>query len=336
MTFSNENLRDYLVNKKILITGGAGFIGSNITSALSQYNCHTYILDNFNKNYGGNKYNFTGISAEKYSIIEDSVLNISKYEDLIKKTDCIIHLAAQVSYIDSLNYPDDDYDLTAKSTLNLLELLRKHNLKPKILFSSSRMVLGKSQYSPIDENHPTNPLTIYGVHKLTSEKYLEIYGREFGIPYTIFRITNPYGIKQQVKHSKYSLVGWFIRQAIEGKTIKIFGEGEQKRDYIYIDDVVNAFVKAITNEKVSFQRYNLGRGNSEKFSDMVKKIVSIVPGSKYEFNEWPSNYEKIETGDLEIDISKITNDLSWEAKVTLDEGIRKTYNYFKDNMKYYI
>ena len=198
------------------------------------------------------------------------------------------------------------------------------------------MVYGKVEKPAITEHCDTNPLSLYGLHKLTSEKYMLMYYKDFGIPCSILRLTNPYGPRQQIKHSKYSLVGWFIRQAMENKTIKIYGKGQQLRDYIYVDDIIDAMILSAMSSKSVGEVINIGSGRSTKFCDMVQSVISCVKSGKMEFIPWPQNYEKLETGDISIDISKLNKITSWRPKVTLEEGILFTYEYYKMNLTHYI
>jgi nucleoside-diphosphate-sugar epimerase len=230
----------------------------------------------------------------------------------------------------------EDLDLNVKATLRLLEVCRQHNRKAKILFSSSRMVLGKIKGDKIAEDAPTNPLSMYGIHKLTSEKYLLMYYKEFGIPSIVLRITNPYGPRQQIKHNKYSLVGWFVRQAIEGKVIKIFGDGKQLRDYVYVDDIVEAFVRCGIEPKAVGEVINVGSGIGTEFQYMVHKVVDIVKNGRIEYVPWPNDYERIETGDVRVDVSKLHDFTSWRPTHTLTEGIEKTYKYYNIHSDRYV
>ncbi len=328
-------MENYYKNKNVLITGGLGFIGSNLTHKLIELGANVSIIDNLNPLYGGNSFNILG-NEEKIELVISDIRDTNVIRPLIVKSDIIFHLAAQVSYIDSLNIPFEDLDLNARATLNILETCRKYNPKSKIIFSSSRMVYGKADKSIITENGETNPLSLYGIHKLTSEKYLLMYYKDFGIPCSILRLTNPYGPRQQVKHSKYSLVGWFIRQAMEDKVIKIYGEGLQLRDYIFVDDIVDAMIKCGETEKAIGEIINIGTGTSSKFSDMVHSVVSCVKSGKVEYIPWPEDYEKVETGDINVDISKLQNLTSWKPNVTLEEGIHLTYEYYKKYISNYI
>ncbi|MBA4057907.1 MAG: NAD-dependent epimerase [Marivirga sp.] len=328
-------MKNSFEKKNVLITGGLGFLGSNLALRLMEFGANVTVIDNLAPLYGGNIFNIRE-GADKVKVIINDIRNIEIIKPLIEAADLIFHLAAQVSYIDSLNIPHEDLDLNAKATLNILECCRKYNPKTKILFSSSRMIYGKVEQPIVREDSPTNPLSLYGIHKLTSEKYLLMYYKDFGIPTTVLRITNPYGPHQQIKHSKYSLVGWFIRQAMEGQTIKIFGDGVQLRDYIFVDDIVNAMIKCAEAPGAVGEVINLGSGNSSRFCDMVSTVINTVGNGRMEFIPWPNNYEKIETGDVSVDISKLKSITSWQPVHSLDEGIRKTYEYYKKYSDKYI
>lgn len=328
-------MESYFAKKNVLITGGLGFLGSSLARRLLSLGANVTLIDSLTPLYGGNLFNVSGIE-DKIQIIINDVRNIEIIKPLIEKSDIIYHLAAQVSYIDSLNLPYEDLDLNAKATLNILEVCRKYNPRVKLLFSSSRMIYGKVEEPLVRETSPTNPLSLYGIHKLTSEKYLLMYYKDFGIPATVLRITNPYGPRQQIKHSKYSLVGWFIRQAMEDRVIRIFGEGSQLRDYVFVDDIVNAMLKCGEAEAASGEVINLGSGHSSRFSEMVRTVIDVVGKGSIEFIPWPDNYEKIETGDVSVDISKLKSVTGWQPEVPLEEGIRKTYEYYQQYGKYYI
>lgn len=321
--------------KNVLITGGLGFIGSTLAHRLVERGATVSVVDNLDPLYGGNLFNVKGIE-DKIRIIREDVINVEKIFPEIEKANVIFHLAAQVSYIDSLTMPFTDMDINAKSTLNILEACRNYNQKAKIVFSSSRMVYGKVTKPIVTENCETNPLSLYGIHKLTSEKYLLMYYKDFGIPSTVLRLTNPYGPRQQVKHSKYSLVGWFVRQAMENKLIKIYGDGQQLRDYIFIDDIVEAMLDCGANDGTNGEIINIGSGTSTKFCDMVSSVLECVKSGSMEFVPWPDNYEKVETGDISVDISKLQNITGWKPKFTLKEGISRTYEYYKQYMDKYI
>lgn len=329
-----DELKEKHKNKNILIIGGLGFLGSNLAHKLVECGANVSILDALLPLYGGNIFNISGIENKVQVIIGD-IRDFRLIEKIIEGKDIIFNLAAQVSYIDSINIPFEDLDINCKGHLIVLDACRHKNPDAKIIFSSSRMALGKLLYSPVTEDHPTEPLSIYGIHKLAGEKYYQAYHKTYGLKTVILRITNPYGIRQQMKHSKYSLIGWFLRQAMEGKTIQIFGDGKQLRDYIYVDDLVEAFLKAAVSDKTIGQIYNVGLGRSCQFSEMVKTILRIVGKGKLEFVPWPKNYEKIETGSFEMSIEKAKKDFNWTPQIELEEGIRRTHEYYKKFKQFY-
>jgi UDP-glucose 4-epimerase len=325
---------NYFNKKNVLITGGLGFLGSNLAHRLVEEGALVTLVDNLATLYGGNIFNVKEIE-KKISLVINDMRNMDIMKPLIEKADVIYHLGAQVSYIDSLSIPYEDQDLNATATLNILECCRKLNPGARIMFSSSRMIYGKVEQPIITEDSPNNPLSLYGIHKLTSEKYLMMYYKDFGIPATVLRVTNPYGPRQQIKHSKYSLVGWFIRQAMEGKVIRIFGDGAQLRDYIFVDDIVNAMMKCAEAPSAAGEVINLGSGQSSRFCDMVSTVVKHVKNGRIEFVPWPDNYEKIETGDVSFDISKLRRITGWSPDFSLDDGVQKTFEYYSKFSEHY-
>jgi UDP-glucose 4-epimerase len=331
----DTDLATFFKNKKILITGGLGFLGSNLAHNLVALDARVTIVDNLNPLYGGNYSNIKGIEKDVNLIIND-VRNIEVLKPVIKTIDIIFHFAAQVSYIDSLTFPNEDLSLNAQSTLFILEECRKNNPIAKIIFSSSRMVLGKIVGNIMTEDVIPNPLSLYGIHKLASERYLAMYYRDFHIPSVVLRITNPYGIRQQIKHSKYSLVGWFVRQAMDNKEISIYGEGRQLRDYIYADDIVQAFLRCAAADESVGEVINIGSGVSTEFRKMVEAVIEAVGYGNVKYIPWPKDYENLETGDVKTDISKLKKITNWNPEITLKDGIDKTYQFYKENYKYYI
>lgn len=328
-------ISSYFTGRKILVTGGLGFLGSSLAVRLVEYGAHVTVIDNLHPLYGGNRFNIADV-ADRLEIVLDDVRNLDVLRPLIASHDTMFHLAAQVSYIDSLSMPYEDLDLNARATLGILESCRTLNPQMRILFSSSRMTYGRVDAPLVSETSPTNPLSLYGIHKLTAEKYLLMYYKDFGIPTTILRLTNPYGPRQQIKHSKYSLVGWFVRQAMDGNTIKVFGDGGQLRDYVFVEDIVDAMLRCAATPAAAGEVINVGSGQSTVFRDMVSAIVRCVERGRVEFVPWPENYERVETGDIAVDVSKLKALTAWESRYTLDEGIRETFEYYSHHARHYI
>lgn len=332
---------------KVLITGGAGFIGSNLAHALVKRGDHVTVLDAMLPLYGGNEFNLEGI-RDHIEFVKGDVREKELVDKLVQDKDLIFHFAAQVSYIDSKDQPFLDLDINGRGTLNVLEAMRESESKAKLLFSSSRLVYGKILKTPVSEDHPTDPLSIYGIHKLLGEKYCRYYANTFGLDTVSVRIPNPYGPRQQMKHSKYSIVGWFVRQAMEGKEIQVFGDGAQERDYLYVDDIVDAFLALadkMLGPAISAGRgevYNIGTHERVRFVDMVDAVLAAVGsgtpaggGASKKHVPWPENYEKNETGNYIADTTHLTQLTDWQAKVSLKDGVRRMVKYYKVNREHY-
>ncbi|MHB2031980.1 MAG: NAD-dependent epimerase/dehydratase family protein [Gemmatimonadaceae bacterium] len=328
-------LEDAYCNRRVLITGGLGFIGSTVAHRLVALGAHVTLLDSLDSRYGGNRFNIAGIE-DQIRVIEGDVRDDETLGPLVRAADIVFHLAAQVSYVDSLTIPMEDLAVTAGSTLQLLEVCRGMEHKPLVVLASSRMVVGRISHGILTEDAPTNPLSLYGVHKLASEKYLQIYQHFFGVPTIALRITNPYGPRQQIHHNKYSLVGWFVRQALAGETIKVFGDGRQRRDYIFADDIAEAFLRCTAAPEAVGQVVNLGSGVTTEFREMVADIVEIVGTGRVEFVPWPNDYERLETGDVQADVSKLQRLTNWAPDVHLREGIARTADFYRRHLRHYV
>lgn len=324
---------NYFTGKKVLITGGAGFLGSSLAQALVPLGADVTILDAMLPLYGGNVFNLESIK-EKIQFVEGDIRDQKLMDTLVVGCDIIYNFAAQVSYIDSKDQPFLDLDINGKGHLTVLEAARQFAPHARILFSSSRMVYGKITTTPVSENHPTDPLSLYGIHKLLAEKYYSYYTHTFGMDTVSIRIPNPYGSRQQMKHNKYSIVGWFVRQAMENKSITIFGDGSQERDYLYVDDIVDAFLE-LTKHGVSGEVYNIGTQERVTFGGMVDAVIAEV-GSGNKINiPWPESYEKNETGNYVADTKKIEKITNWKPSVPLKEGIKRMVAYYKENKEHY-
>ena len=320
-------------NKQVLITGGLGMIGSTIAKKLVGLGAEVTIVDALIKPYGANYFNIHSVK-DKVNVNIADIRDREAIKILVKDKDVVFNLAGQVSHNDSLRDPFLDADINYIGHLTVLDALKNNNPKAKILYSGSRLQFGKIENNPVSEDHPLNPLTPYALNKTAAENLYLYYYKVFNIPVVIFRIANPYGPRCQMQHSKYSIINWFIRMAMEDKELRIFGDGIQLRDYIFVDDLADAFISAAFNEKSSGQTFNVGSGLGTKFSDMVESIIEIVGKGKVKFQPWPADYLNVETGDYITDISKIKKILNWQPAINLHDGIQQTvkfYSEFKSN-----
>ena len=240
-----------------------------------------------------------------------------------------------MSYVDSNTDPLLDLDINCKGHIQVLEACRQVNTKARLVFASSRFVYGRIEYNPVDEGHPFNCLSIYGIHKLAGEKYYRFYHEAYGLETVSVRIANPYGPRQQMKHSKYGIVNWFIRLALEGKPLTIYGDGRQGRDYIFVEDLAEAALALGLTPGTAGQVYNLGTGTGTPFIEMAHLVAEAVPGTQVKQVEWPANRAFVETGDYVSDITKISEIITWAPKTSLRTGINRTVDYYRQYRGFY-
>jgi|UniRef100_A0A7C3V0N1 UDP-glucose 4-epimerase len=324
----------YFKDARVLITGGAGMIGSTLAHLLVEHGAEVTIVDAMLPEYGGNYFNLRNI-LEKIVLVKDDIRNQERLKDWVDGADFVFNLAAQVSYVDSNLDPLLDLDINCRGHLNLLMALSRYNRRAKVVFTSSRFVYGSINYNPVDENHPFNCLSVYGIHKLAGEKYYRFFHDAHGLDTVSVRITNPYGPRQQMKHSKYGIVNWFIRLGLEGKPLTVFGEGLQKRDYVFVEDLAAGILHCALSPKTSGQVYNLGSGVGTPFIDMVRLIAEVIPGTEIQHLPWPQDRYLVETGDFIADISKIKEATDWQPQIMIREGIEKTVAYYRQYREHY-
>jgi UDP-glucose 4-epimerase len=327
-------MNNYFKNKNVLITGGLGFIGSNLAIKLLKLGANITILDSILPEYGGNFFNIEEIK-------NDIKINISDVRDrnsmniIVKEKDFIFHLAGQCCHILSLTDPYPDIDINIIGTLNLVEACKKFNPEAKIIYTGTRGQYGTSQELPVSEDSPTNPKGIYEISNLTAEKILKVYNDTHCIKTVLLRLTNIFGPRAQMEHSRYGVANWFIRLAIDNQIIKVFGDGSILRDFLYIDDCVDAIILSAISDKANGEIMNVGKDKPISFLEYAKKVVKIVGSGSWEFAPFTLERKAQEPGDFYSDITKIKKILGWEIKTDIDEGIKITSEYYKKYKKYY-
>jgi len=309
-------------------------IGSTIAHQAVAQGAEVSILDAMLPLYGGNLFNLHGI-FDRVRFIEGDIRNLDLMRRVVPGYDYIFSLAGQVSYVDSNTEPLTDLDINCKGHLQVLEACRRENPRARLLFASSRFVYGRIEYNPVDEGHPFNCLSIYGIHKLAGEKYYRFYQEAYGLPTVSVRIANPYGPRQQMKHSKYGIVNWFIRLALEGQPLTVFGDGSQRRDYIFNEDLAAGCIALMLSPDTDGQVYNLGTGTGVPFREMAQLVAAAVPGTEVRQVQWPKDRYFVETGDYLSDISRITATTEWRPRTSLKEGIERTAAYYREHRREY-
>jgi UDP-glucose 4-epimerase len=320
--------------KRVTITGGMGFLGSNLAHRLVEAGADVTILDNMHEDYGANEFNLEGI-RDQVRIIRGDVRSEVDVSRAVSGRAVIYHLAAQVSHLDSMINPYYDLEVNARGTLTVLEACRREAPGARFVYGGTRGQYGKIFRLPVDEDHPTFPVDVYGANKEVGELYTLVYSHAFGIEGVSVRINNTYGERHQMKHGKYGILNWFIRLALEGQTIQIFGEGKQLRDYNYVGDVVEALMLLGSAENVAGKVYNLGSGSPIEFREMVRKIIEVCGSGRFEFAPYPEERRRIEVGDFVADFSRIQRELGWTPKTSFDEGLRRTVEFYRKYGRHY-
>ena len=327
----NSNFR----SKNVLITGGLGFIGSNLAHRLVEFGAHVTLVDSLIPEYGGNLYNIKGI--------EDRVTtNISDVRDeygmnyLIQGQDYLFNLAGQTSHLDSMENPFIDLDINCRSQLAILESCRSHNPDIRIVFASTRQIYGKPQYLPVDEKHPLVPVDVNGINKISAEMYHMLYCRVYGIKATALRLTNTYGPRMRIKDARQTFLGIWVRLILEEKLIQVFGDGQQLRDFTYVDDAVEALLMAAVLPNAVGYVFNLGGDERINLKDLAELVVQCNGKGEYKLVPFPENRKAIDIGDYYSDDSLFRKTTGWKPNVPLKEGLRQTLAYYREDISHYV
>ena len=322
------------LRKNVLITGGLGFIGSNLAHRLVKLGAKTTLIDSLIPEYGGNIYNIQGISDQVTVNISD-VRDEHSMKYLIQGQDFLFNLAGQTSHMDSMQNPQTDLEINCYAQLSILEACRHFNPEIKIVFASTRQIYGKPDYLPVDEKHPIRPVDVNGINKMSGEWYHILYNNVYGIHTSVLRLTNTYGPCMRIKDARQTFLGIWIKLLLEGQAFEVWG-GQQLRDFNYIDDCVDALLLAAEREETNGQIYNLGDYNPISLQNLAELIVAQNGEGTYTMRTFPEDRKRIDVGDYYSDFSKFTAAVGWEPKVSLNEGLTKTLEYFRKNLDHYI
>ena len=320
--------------KEILITGGLGFIGSNLARRLVSQGANLTLVDSLIPQYGGNTFNIDDIK-NKVAVNVCDVRDTFAMEHLIQGKEYLFNLAGQTSHLDSMTDPHTDLDINAAAQLSILEVCRKENPDIKIVFASTRQLYGRPDYLPVDEKHPNRPVDVNGINKLAGEWYHLLYNNVYGIRACALRLTNTYGPGMRVKDARQTFLGIWIRLLLEGKPIKVFGDGKQLRDFNFVDDCVEALLLAGASDQANGKVYNLGGSEVIGLKDLSKMMVNLGHGGSFELAPFPSERKAIDIGDYYSDFSLITKELGWVPKIDLKDGLKRTLNYYSTHFSHY-
>jgi UDP-glucose 4-epimerase len=318
-----------------MITGGLGFIGSNLARRLVSAGANVLIVDALIPDYGGNAFNIDGIE-DAVRVNYADVRNERVMDVLVRNREVIFNLAGQVSHIDSMRDPHTDLEINCRAQLSMLEACRKYNPATKVVFAGTRQVYGRPEYLPVDERHLVRPVDINGVNKAAGEYYHLLYNNVFGVRACSLRLTNVYGPRQLIKHNRQGFIGWFIRLAIEDREIEIYGDGSQQRDFVFVDDAADAFMLAGASDLCNGEVFNVGGEQPIAHRDLVTLLIDAAGTGSMRFVEWPPDKKRIDIGSFYTDSSKFRQAVGWQPRVTLRDGLRETLAFYGRYLPHYL
>jgi UDP-glucose 4-epimerase len=318
-----------------MITGGLGFIGSNLAHQLVALGADVILVDSLIPDYGGNLFNIDGI-ADRVRVNVADIRQQSTMNYLVKDRDVIFNLAGQVSHIDSMKDPYADLEINCRSQLTILEACRYNNPGVKVVFAGTRQVYGRPDSLPVTETHLVRPTDVNGINKAAGEYYHLVYNNVFGVRACSLRLTNVYGPRQLIRHNRQGFIGWFIRLAIEGKTIQIYGNGQQRRDFVFVDDAADAFLRAGATDACNGEAFNIGGDHPITHRDLTALLLDIAGSGCVEYIEWPREKKAIDIGDFYADSTKFTRATGWTPTVKLADGLRRTVTFYRQHFDRYV
>ncbi len=331
-----SDLQQRFAGKHVLITGGLGFIGSNLARCLVDAGARLILVDSLIPDYGGNLFNIEGY-ADRVTVNIADVRDEYSMDYLVQGQDILFNLAGQTSHLDSMQDPYTDLEINVRSQLSILEACRKKNRDIKIVYASTRQFYGKPDYLPVDERHLLHPTDVNGINKMAGEWYHIVYNNVYGIRATSLRLTNTYGPRMRVKDARQTFLGIWLNQVLSDEPIVVYGDGQQLRDFNYVDDVIDAMLLAAVDERANGQVYNLGSAELPvSLNDLAQMLIAINAAGEYRRIPFPPDRKSIDIGDYYADFSKIQRELGWTPQVPLAEGLRRSLDYFHRCLPHYL
>ena len=330
-----NDYRTFYRDRRVLITGGLGFIGSNLARHLVGLGARVLLVDSMIPDYGGNFFNIRGIEHLVRVNVAD-VRQQSTMDYLVRDHSVIFNLAGQVSHVDSMRDPYTDLEINCRSQLSLLEACRRFNPSAKVVFAGTRQVYGKPEFLPVTERHLVRPTDVNGINKAAGESYHLLYNDVFGIRACSLRLTNVYGPRQLVKHNRQGFIGWFIRTVVENGEIQVYGDGSQLRDFVYVDDAATAFLAAGASDECNGQAFNVGGDIPVSHQDLVQMLLEVAGTGSMRFVDWPAEKKAIDIGSFYSDSTKFKTTVGWEPRMPMREGLERTIVFYREHLQHYL
>ena len=330
-----QSYREFYKGRRVMVTGGLGFIGSNLARQLVDLGADVLLVDSLLPDYGGNLFNIVDI-ADRVRVNIADVRMQSTIGVLARGQDVIFNLAGQVSHIDSMRDPYTDLEINCRAQLSILEACRMNNPGVRVVYAGTRQVYGRPEYLPVDERHLVRPADINGVNKAAGEYYHLLYNNVFGVHACSLRLTNVYGPRQLIRHNRQGFIGWFIRLAIEDREIEIFGDGSQMRDFVYVDDAADAFLRAGASNACDGEVFNVGGTEPISHRDLVALLIDTAGAGRVQYVDWPPEKKRIDIGSFYSDSTRFRERVGWTPQVDLREGLNRTLAYFRAHLPEYV
>lgn len=329
-----ENFLDF-ASRNVLITGGLGFIGSNLARTLADVGARVTVVDSLIPEYGGNLFNLKSYESRVRINIAD-IRDEFSLAYLVQGQDYLFNLAGQTSHLDSMKNPFVDLDINCRSQLFILEACRKHNPAIRVVYASTRQIYGRPDFLPVHEGHILHPTDVNGINKMAGEWYHILYSNVYGLHTCALRLTNTYGPRMRVKDARQTFLGIWIKNLIEGERIEVWGDGLQVRDFNYVDDVTDAMLMAALSEQSNGQIYNLGSPDRINLKDLAELMIKVHGKGEYEVIPFPEDRRPIDIGDYYADYRKIQTALNWSPLLNLEAGLAKTLEYYYQFIREYL
>ena len=324
----------FYAGKRVMVTGGLGFIGSNLAACLVDLDADVLLVDSLEPETGANPFNIAPIQDRVATRTVD-VRDALAMERLVADRDVIFNLAGQVSHLDSMRDPFTDLEINCRAQLSLLEACRRRNPSVKVVFAGTRQVYGKPDYLPVDERHLVHPTDVNGINKMAGEWYHILYNNVYGLRACSLRLTNTYGPRMLVRNNRQTAIGWFIRQVLDGEEVQLFGDGSQLRDFTYVDDACEAFLLAGAADAANGQVFNLGGLEPISLRDLIALLVEIVGRGSYRLVPFPEEKKAIDIGSVYADFTKVQRALGWQPRTALREGLERTVAFYLEHRERY-
>jgi UDP-glucose 4-epimerase len=321
-------------NKQVLITGGMGFIGSNLAIRLAELGAQVTVIDCMIPDYGGNEFNLFPV-RDRVRVNYCDIRDESAMNYLVRGADYVFHLAGQVCHVMSLSNPFPDIEINITGTAVLMEALRKFNKDAIVVYTGTRGQYGESVSLPVNEEAPTNPKGIYEISNLTAEKIIKVYNDVHGVRSVLLRLSNIYGPRSQMKHSRFGVCNWFVRLCIDNQKIQVFGDGSILRDFCYVDDCIDAILRCAVTPEAYGEIFNVGSDIPVSFLELVETIVKVGKQGGWEFAEFTPERKAQEPGDFYSDITKIERITGWRPEVSLEDGLQRTFDFYRKHRDHY-